>query len=87
MLRIYFCQPEVNYEASPGVRVIEEVAGLDVSVVDAKLLEIPEPEQELIDIVADLLEGESVEEGLSGGRRTMKGLNLKYSMTIWVMSW
>lgn len=87
MLRIYFGQPEVNDEASPGVRVIEEVAGLDVSVVDAKLFEIPEPEQELIDIVADLLEGESVEEGLSGGRRTMKGLNLKYSMTIWVMSW
>jgi hypothetical protein len=56
-------------------------------VVDAEVLEVLEADEQLEDVVLDLLDGEGVEEGLASGRGTMKGLNLKYSSTMCVMSW
>lgn len=55
--------------------------------VDTEILEIFEPNKQFIDVVLDLLDSEGVEEGLNVIRITMKGLNLKYSSTMWVISW
>lgn len=54
--------------------------------VDAQFLEILEADEQLVDVVLDLLNAEGIEEGLHSRGGTMKGLNLKYSKTMWVMS-
>lgn len=54
--------------------------------VDAEVLEVLEANEQLIDVVLDLLDAEGIEEGLDSRGGTMKGLNLKYSRTMWVMS-
>jgi hypothetical protein len=80
-------QTKVDNHSSPGIRIVQEVARFDISVVDTEILEIFEPNQQFIDVVFDLFNSEGVEEGLNLIRITMKGLNLKYSSTMWVMSW
>lgn len=54
--------------------------------VDPQILEILQSDQQLDQIVFDFLEVEGVKEGLREGTVTMKGLNLKYSITMWVIS-
>ena len=63
-LGVDFGQSKVDDHAAFGVGVVEEVAGLDVSVVDAEVLEVFESDEEFVDVVLDLLDGEGVEEGL-----------------------
>ena len=63
-LGVDLCQSKIDDHAAFGIGVIEEVAGLDVSMVNAQILEVLEPNQQLVHVVLHLLDGEGVEEGL-----------------------
>ncbi len=55
--------------------------------VDTEIFEIFKANEQFIDVVFNLLDSEGVEERLNPIIITMKGLNLKYSSTMWVISW
>ena len=86
-LGVDLSETEVDDHASFGFGVVEEVSGFDVSVINAEFFEIFEANKELENIMFNVLNGEGIEESLDRERNTMKGLNLKYSKTICVISW
>jgi hypothetical protein len=56
-------------------------------VINAEFFKVFESYEEFKNIMLDILNPEGVEKGLYKKRNTIKGLNLKYSKTMWVMSW
>lgn len=86
-LGVDLSETEVDDHASFGFGVVEEVSGFDVPVINAEFFEIFEANKELENIMFNVLNGEGIEESLDRERNTMKGLNLKYSKTICVISW
>jgi hypothetical protein len=70
-------QSEVDDHASFGIRVIEEVARLDVPMVDAQVLQILQSYEQLVDVVLHLFDGEGIEEGLPSGQTYDEGLKLE----------
>jgi hypothetical protein len=80
-------ETKVNDHASFGLGVIEEISGFDVPVINTKFFKVFETNKELKNIMFDILNAKGIEESLDRQRSTMKGLNLKYSKTICVISW
>lgn len=85
-LRVDLGQTEVNDHSSFGFRVIQKVSRFDVPMVDSELFQIFQANEKFVNVVLDVLNSESVEKGLNRKKDTMKGLNLKYSKTICVIS-
>jgi hypothetical protein len=72
ILRVYFCESEVDDEPLPRLRIIEEVAGFDVSVIDSYFFETSDSNEQLNQIVLNILNAQSSEEILGYIRVTMK---------------
>ena len=64
-LRIDLCQTKIDNHASSCIRIVEEVAGFDISMVDAKFSKISQANEQFIDIMLDFVNREGVEESLS----------------------
>ena len=70
-------EAKVDDHASFGIRVIEEIARFDIPMVDAQILQILESNQQLIDVVLHLFDGEGIEEGLPSAITYDEGLKLE----------
>ena len=76
-LGVDLSQSEVDDHASFGLRVVEEISRLNISMVDAKFLEVSESDEQFKDVVFDLFQREGVEESLSYTQCYDKGLEFE----------
>jgi hypothetical protein len=86
-LGVNLSETEVDNHASFGFGIVEEVSRFDIPVINAEFFEVFEANKELENIMFNVLNGKGIEESLDRERNTIKGLNLKYSKTICVISW
>lgn len=80
----------VNQNSLPQLRIIKEVSWFNISMVNAQRLNRVDTFKQLIEIEFDVLHSEFSKETLFNMRKeiisTMKGWYLKYSKTMWILS-